>query len=125
MSLLTKLWSMMVHDGINNCNSYKYILRNYNHALEGVYEHHQMTMDVIEKQLGVILPQKIPATPLVRINNKNIHNIEKAIFETYKISDNKNNPYQILRDAECWGLLHDATTQYVKEVNTIFVREIS
>ena len=56
---------------------------------------------------------------------KNIHDVGKTLFETYERSNDKFNPYQILRDSTCFGLLHDATTQYVKEVNTVFIREVS
>ena len=83
-----------------------------------------MTMGLIEN-MNVSLPVIIPPTPSVRLNKKNIHHVEKAIFETYKISHDKQNQYQILGDATCWGLLHDATSHYVKEVNSIFIRAVS
>ena len=37
---------------------------------------------------------------------------------------NPNNPYQVLEKCKEFGLVHDATTHWVKELNTIFIRVV-
>ena len=111
----------MGYDWGNNCPSEKSILQNYRNAPEGVLDHHNMTMDLIANMTNVNLPVKIPPTLAVRLNEKNIHDVEKTLFETYIRSNDKFNPYQLLRDSTCFGLIHDATC----EVNTVFIRAVS
>ena len=35
-----------------------------------------------------------------------------------------NNPYRMLEKSSDWSILHDATTHYVKNLNTVFVRGV-
>ena len=40
------------------------------------------------------------------------------------MNQDPNNPYRQLEHCTDWSVLHDATTQYVKNINTVFVRGV-
>ena len=40
------------------------------------------------------------------------------------MNKDSNNPYRMLEKSSNWSILHDATTHYVKNLNTAFVRGV-
>ena len=40
------------------------------------------------------------------------------------MKEDSNNPYRILEKSSDWSILHDATTHYVKNLNTVFIRRV-
>ena len=45
-------------------------------------------------------------------------------LELQRRKQNPNNPYRVLEKCKEFGLVHDATTHWVKELNTIFIRVV-
>ena len=47
-------------------------------------------------------------------------------FQVYRTSNaDGDNPYRQLEKCDDFGLLHDATTSFVKEINTVFLRAVA
>ena len=57
-----------------------------------------------------------------------MHNINEgyeALLQTYcKFNMDSNNPYRKLETSEKFGLIHDATLHWVKQLNTAFIRAV-
>ena len=78
-------------------------------------------MESIHKGI-VHLPQPIT----VCLNDHNKNNGFKAILKSYqKYSLDTGKTYCAIKTANHWGFIHDPTSHWVKEINTVFLRAIS
>ena len=68
--------------------------------------------------------KKLKAPPGVKLNRKNILDVEEAVWNDYRLSKDNENPYRILETSKFFSIMFDATTEYVKSVNAIFVRTV-
>ena len=65
----------------------------------------------------------VPKLITVRLNDHNINAGHKAILESYqKYNQDPSNPYSALESIKHWELIYDATSHWVKEINTVFNR---
>ena len=114
----------MIHVGANKMISCATVLESYKASLgtqKNQYEYYKsLNLDGIRKGL-VNLPQPIT----VRLNDHNINYGYKAILEAYqKHNTDSGNPYRQLENSNHWSLIHDATSHWVKEINTVFIRAV-
>ena len=114
----------IIHVGANKMISSAAILESYNAMIEtqkSQYEFYKsLNIDAVRKGT-VNLP--IPIT--VRLNDHNINHGFKALLEAYQINNNDpGNPYRQLEASQHWGFIHDATSHWVKEINTVFIRAV-
>ena len=109
-----------VNQGANKCLSNVAVIENYEVGHAMVQDYHKILKNSSE-QLS-----KIPAPPRVKLNNHNIIDIQRSLLETYR-TENKDpsNPYHQLENCSDFGLLHDATSHWAKQINTIFLRVVS
>ena len=64
--------------------------------------------------------------PKVKLNKYNITDAQRSWFETYHTSNNDAcNPYCQLETCSEFGLLHDATSHWVTQINTVFLWVVS
>ena len=78
-------------------------------------------------------PQILPFLQRLVLRLKRHVNISKCLFiylwisfQVYRTSNaDGDNPYRQLEKCGDFGLLHDATTSFVKEINTVFLRAIA
>ena len=65
---------------------------------------------------------KLPPPRVVCLNMHNINESNEALLQTYcKFNMDSNNPYGKLERSEYFGLIHDATSHWVKQLNTVFI----
>ena len=65
----------------------------------------------------------LPKPITMRLNNHNVNTGYEAILESYrKYNQDPSNTYRVLESVKHWGFIHDATSHWVKETNTVFVR---
>ena len=81
---------------------------------------HSLNADALCK--GVcILPRPIT----VQLNARNINDGYVAIFSAYRNHNaDVHNPYHVLEKVQHWGSIHDATSHWVKELNTVILRAV-
>ena len=114
----------MIHVGANKMTSCQTVLESYKATIESQkdqYEYYKtLNLEGVRKGT-VILPKPIT----VRLNDHNINHGYKAILEAYRIHDSDPcNPYRQLEKSNNWGFIHDATSHWVKEINTVFIRAV-
>ena len=69
---------------------------------------------------------KIPLPPKVTLNDHNNTDVHKVIYQTYGWENNdENKPYRILGKSHSFGIMHDATTYWVKQTNIMMIRAVS
>ncbi|XP_072024708.1 uncharacterized protein [Amphiura filiformis] len=97
------------------------VIDMYNTSMAGVRGYHSTVLKHVKVNGMSITPP-----PIVSVNSHNIPSFQKAILDAYKQNENPENPYHVLRQPETrdYSLLHDATTKYVKNVNSAFVRVV-
>ena len=106
-----------VQQSANKCLSNTAAVENYKLTHEMVNDYH-LVLTKSTKELS-----KVPPPPMVTLNDHNIVKVQKALLETYH-NNNKDpdNPYRALEKCSDFGLLHNATSHWYKEINTIFLR---
>ena len=68
----------------------------------------------------------MPLPPKVSLNKHNIVNVHRSLYETYRWENqDSDNPYRLLEKCNDFSMMHDATTHWVKELNTVMLRVIS
>ena len=79
--------SMMMnsHDGVNKCISHETVLEYHNVAQQMVKDYHSAISRSVEKDI------KIPLPPEVTLNDHNITDVHKAIYQTYGWENNDEN----------------------------------
>ena len=59
------------------------------------------------------------------LKNHNINDGFEAILKSYqKYNLNTDNAYRAIETANHWGFIHDTTSHWVKEINTVFLRAV-
>ena len=114
----------MLHVGANKMLSSAAVLENYLSSMEMKVEQYEyyksLNSDALRKGTCV-LPRPITA----RLNDHNINDGYEAILKAYqKYNLDANNPYRILENVVHWGFIHDATSHWVKELNTVILRAV-
>ena len=67
----------------------------------------------------------LPRPVMVAVNNHNINDGYEAILRAYvHHNQDENNPYRIIERVAHWGFIHDATSHWVKELNTVILRAV-
>ena len=67
----------------------------------------------------------LPRPITVRLNDHNINAEFEAILKSYqKYNHDTDNTYRATETANHWGFIHDATSHWVKEINTVFLRTV-
>lgn len=107
----------MVHQGANKCQSNAAVVENYSVGHTMVQEYHSV--------ISGFGTTRIPLPPKVRLNQHNINDVHKSILDTYRYENqDSDNPYRQLEQAVEFGLLHDATSYWAKQLNTVFLRVV-
>ena len=69
---------------------------------------------------------KTPLPPKVTLNNHNIVSVHKSLYEAYRFeNEDPDNPYRLLEKCSEFGIMHDATTHWVKQLNTVMLRVVT
>ena len=67
----------------------------------------------------------LPRPITVRLKDHNINAGFEAILKSYqKYNHDTDNTYRATETANHWGFIHDATSHWVKEINTVFLRTV-
>ena len=67
----------------------------------------------------------LPRPITVRLNDHNINYGFEAILKSYeKYNHDTDNAYRAIETANHWSFIHDATSHWVKEINTVFLRAV-
>ena len=75
----------------------------------------------VKKEVANILPP-----PKVRLNKHNIIDVQKTLLHTYRVNNmDEDNPYHHLEKCLDFGFLHDATSHWVKELDTVFLQVVT
>ena len=114
----------IIHVGANKMISSAAVLENYQATMEIKQEqwqyYHSLNASAIRKG-DCLLPSPIK----VRLNPHNINDGYSAILSAYRNHKNDDdNPYRILENVSLWGFIHDATSHWVKELNTVILRAV-
>ena len=112
----------MIHVGANKMISNATVIESYYTSVETQKEQHHyfksLNLEGVRNKT-VTLPKPIT----VRLNDHNINGGYEAILESYrKYNQDPSNPYRVLESVKHWGFIHDVTSHWVKEINTVFVR---
>ena len=74
---------------------------------------------------GAKTPANLPLPITVRLNKHNTNDAYRAHLEWYRDHNmDSDNLYRILEKVKNYGFIHDATTHWVKEINTVFIRAV-
>ena len=67
----------------------------------------------------------LPRPVMVSLKDHNINDGYEAIMKAYVLhNQDENNPYRLLEQVTHWGFIHDATSHWVKELNTVILRAV-
>ena len=103
----------------NKCLSSIAVVDTYDLSHDMVKEYYSVLKE--KKEVANILPP-----PKVRLNKHNITDVQKTLLHTYRVNNmDENNPYRHLEKCLDFGFLHDATSHWVKELNTVFLRVVT
>ena len=115
----------VIQVGAKKMISSQAVLENYRNFLDiqkEQYNYYRYLNSRAVRQGTINLPMPIE----VRVNDHNINKGYEALLESYRFSNSDSgNPYRILDQADHWGIVHDATSHWVKQINTVFVRAVS
>lgn len=114
----------ILHIGANNMISSAKVLVQYQKAVQIKEEPFQFYKSLNQDGLRkgtCFLPRPI----MVSLNKHNINDGYKAIMKAYvHHNQDQNNPYCILEQVNHWGFIHNATSHWVKELNTVILRAV-
>ena len=110
-----------VHVGANAAVSNESILKYQRSGWEKVREFHTLFVKGnIDKAAAAA---QIP--PRVTHNDHNIHSGVSAILNGYRQHNNDpDNPFRLLEKSDHYSIVHDATTYFVKQLNTSILRVV-
>ena len=92
---------------------------------ETVLKYHKASHETLREYHELMQPDESPV-PRVTLNKDNFHSGVHAIISAYRtLNQSSDNPYRILEKSDCFSVIHDATTYWVKQVNTSILRVIS
>ena len=67
---------------------------------------------------------KIPLPP--KVTQQPQHSVHKLLYETYRFeNEDSDNPYRLLEKCSEFGIMHDATIHWVKQLNTVMLRVVT
>ena len=114
----------VIHVGANKMISSTAVLEHYYSTVEmktELYEFYKTLNKDAIRTGTCILPRPV----VVRLNDHNINDGYEAILKAYqKYNLDEDNPYRILEKVVHWGYIHDATSHWVKELNTVILRAV-
>ena len=109
-----------VHTGVNKCISNEAIIENYKNGVSGLEAYYDCLKTLLPNNKNIPRPYK------VTLNKNNIADVSKSIFYVYcHQNKDEDNPYCQLEISYEFGVLHDATTNFTKTVNALFVRVVN
>lgn len=115
----------MLHVGANKMLSNKAVLENYYSSVEIKIEQYEFYKSLNQENIRkgtCLLPRPVTA----RLNDHNINDGYEAILKAYRnYNQDTDNPYRVLENTTHWGFIHDATSHWVKELNTVILRAVS
>ena len=114
----------ILHVGAIKMVSSAAVLEQYQTAVEIKEEQYQFYKSLNQDGLrkGTCF---LPRPVMVAVNNRNINDGYEAIMKAYVHHyQDENNPYRIVEQVTHRGFIHDATSHWVKELNTVILRAV-
>ena len=111
---------MNVHIGVN---------KNLSHA--AVLDYHKVGHQMVKDYHATVTRSSksfsaLPCPPYVTLTDKNINQVHKSLYETFRWENTeKDNPYRALEKCNTFSILHDATSYWVQQFNTMFIRVVT
>ena len=92
---------------------------------ETAIKYHKASHETLREYREIMQPDE-PALPRVTLNKDNYHSGVHAIISAYiTLNSSSDNPYRLLEKSSCFSLIHDATTYWVKQINTTILRVVT
>ena len=111
-----------IQTGVNKQVSSSASIEFYNSVIEGVRGYHNTVLSGVE-----VNNSKLALPPKVKLDVNNIPKAQLALLDSYRQSNEENNPYQQLRsfNGKYYSISHDGIQKFSKELNGVYVRTLS